>query len=113
MKIIRCFNAPRIWIVAGSLALGACSTGAVIASGSPPTSPPESTTTTLDAAGCGPWDASANLSPESGVADLGTVRQDAAGVVYNEWYRICHGRIETKWVPVMIARPTTTTTDGA
>jgi hypothetical protein len=116
MKTIRCFNAPRIWIVIGSLVLGACSTGAAIASGSPPSSPPGPTTTTLDAAGCSPWDASANLTPESGVADIGTVRQDSAGIIYNEWYRICRGRMETKWVPVTIhvssTTSTTSTTDG-
>ena len=28
---------------------------------------------------CGPWDQSANLSPQAGAPDLGTVRQDARG----------------------------------
>lgn len=50
---------------------------------------------------CGPWDASANLSPQSGPADLGTVRQDEAGVVWMLYYRICGSTMQEVWVPVL------------
>src|SRR3954469_7588636 len=50
---------------------------------------------------CGPWDQSANLSPQAGAPDLGTVRQDATGVVWMLYYRICGSTMQEVWVPVL------------
>ena len=50
---------------------------------------------------CGPWDHAANLSPEAGAPDIGTVRQDAAGVVWNLSYRLCSGTVQYVWVPLL------------
>ena len=57
--------------------------------------------TTPPGATCGPWDHAANQSPEPGAPDVGTVRQDEAGVVWNLYYRICDGRAQFVWVPVV------------
>jgi hypothetical protein len=48
---------------------------------------------------CGAWDEAANLSPEAGVPDIGTVRQDAAGVIWWLYYRFCGTTIQFVWVP--------------
>jgi hypothetical protein len=48
---------------------------------------------------CTAWEAPANTTPESGAADVGTVRQDAAGIVYNEYQRSCDGVTTYIWVP--------------
>jgi len=50
---------------------------------------------------CGPWDQAANQSPEAGPPDIGTVRQDASGVVWMLYYRICTGTAQYVWVPVL------------
>jgi hypothetical protein len=48
---------------------------------------------------CTAWEATANTTPESGAADIGTVRQDAAGIVYIEYFRLCDGVLTNIWVP--------------
>lgn len=55
--------------------------------------PPAGTTS------CGPWDHTANMSEQEGVADLGTV-DIRDGVIWNLLYRICEpDRIQFLWVP--------------
>ena len=50
---------------------------------------------------CGPWDAAANLTPEAGAPDIGTVRQDAAGAVWILYYRICGSVMQEVWIPLL------------
>jgi hypothetical protein len=50
---------------------------------------------------CGPWDHAANLSEEAGPPDVGTVRQDEAGVIWNLYYRNCEGTVQYIWVPML------------
>jgi hypothetical protein len=50
---------------------------------------------------CGPWDYAANLSPQAGAPDVGTVRQDSAGVTWKLYFRLCSGVPQTVWVPAL------------
>jgi hypothetical protein len=50
---------------------------------------------------CGAWDHAANATPEAGAADVQTVRQDSAGVVWNLYYRDCEGVMQFVWVPAL------------
>ena len=50
---------------------------------------------------CGPWTHGAELTPEAGVPDLGTVRVDGSGVTWNLYYRDCGGLVQFVWVPAL------------
>ena len=50
---------------------------------------------------CGPWDAAANLSAQSGAADVGTVRQDQSGLAWVLYYRMCGSTMQDVWVPLL------------
>jgi hypothetical protein len=50
---------------------------------------------------CTPWDHAANISADAGVVDLGTVRVDDAGVIWNLYFRDCDGTRQFVWVPTV------------
>jgi hypothetical protein len=48
---------------------------------------------------CGPWAHGADVSPEPGPSDIGTVRQGADGVVWQLYFRDCGGQRQWVWIP--------------
>ena len=52
---------------------------------------------------CSAWDSAANLPAQVGPPDVGTVRQDDAGVIWTLYFRTCGAEVQFVWVPLLDA----------
>lgn len=50
---------------------------------------------------CGSWTHGAQLSPEAGAPDVGTLRVDGNGDTWNLYYRDCGGLVQFVWIPAL------------